>query len=334
MKAANYPGDGEPLEIINKPDPSPKPDEVVIEVHRCGICGTDLHMTEGHDWQFPADCTPGHEYAGRVVAKGSQVRHLSEGDLITALPSTGCGNCDACATGNLALCHNAPGLMGGFAQYISVPETVTTKLPSTLTAADGALIEPFAVGLYGLQQANIKAGAKVLVLGAGSVALCAIFWAKQLGASVVAMSRSSRRKELAMAMGADALINFGYQEQEQIQKSLGGAPDIVVECIGHPGFINQGISMVKPMGKVVSLGFCTAPDQFTPAMAGFKGVALFFPVGYTLANFQHCVDVLSSTDFDPKIIITNTVGLDQLPSMMKKLRGGNQETKVHINPMI
>lgn len=116
MKAAVYPGSGQPLSIENLPDPEPGPDDVVIKVQRCGICGTDLHMTQAHPfWQFAAGTVPGHEYAGEIVAVGSRVSNFKSGDRITALPSTGCGNCVACFQGNLSLCHNAPGVMGGFA---------------------------------------------------------------------------------------------------------------------------------------------------------------------------------------------------------------------------
>ena len=98
---------------------------------------------------------------------------------------------EACHRGNLALCHNAPGVMGGFAELMRIPAGVAVKLPATLSVADGALIEPLAVGLYATRMARIQPGDRVLVLGAGSVALCAIYWARRLGAGrIVAMSRS------------------------------------------------------------------------------------------------------------------------------------------------
>src|SRR5262249_40733038 len=117
MKAAIYPGAGKAMVIEDVPDPTPGPDDVIIKVHRCGICGTDLHMTEGHQWQFSANTIPGHEYAGEIVEVGANVAGLRKGDLITALPSTGCGACEACRQGNFPLCHSAPGVMGGYAEY-------------------------------------------------------------------------------------------------------------------------------------------------------------------------------------------------------------------------
>ncbi len=333
MRAAVYPGAGEPLVIENRPDPEPGADDVVIKVHRCGICGTDLHMSEGHQWQFAAGSIPGHEYAGEVVGVGSHVTGLRVGDLITALPSTGCGHCVACDVGNLPLCHNSPGVMGGFAEYLRVPASVAIKLPSTLSLADGALIEPLAVGLYGVRTSAMKVGDRVLVLGAGSVALCAIWWAKRLGAGKIAvLSRSDRRRAMALEMGADAYIQAGQNEAGDITEALGGPPDVVIECIGNPGFVGKAIQYVRTLGQVASMGFCTAPDTIIPAVAGYKGVSLIFPVGYALRDFERVAREMDRGHADPKMLISSTISLDGLPAMFGTLRGANSETKVQVAP--
>lgn len=335
MKAAVYPGAGKPMVIETLPDPEPGPEDVVIKVHRCGICGTDLHMTEGHQWEFPHGCVPGHEYAGEVVAVGSGVTTLKSGDVITALPSMGCGHCVACHSGNISLCRNAPGVMGGFAEFIRVPVSSAIKLPSTLSVADGALVEPLAIALYSVRLSRIQPGDRVLVLGAGSVALCAIYWARRLGAGrIVAMSRSERRKDLVMQMGADAFIQYGDNEVGEVMEALGGQPDIVYECVGNPGFIMKGIQHARTLGQVVSMGFCTSPDQIVPALAGFKGVSLLFPVGYSLKDFQYVADVMDAGHVDPKILITSVVGLDDLQATFERLRGSHQETKVQVSPFL
>lgn len=335
MKAAVYREAGKPLVLETLPDPEPGPNDIVIQVQRSGICGTDLHMTEGHQWQFATGTVPGHEYAGEIIELGANVSGLKKGDLVTALPSTGCGHCDACHHGNLALCHNAPGVMGGFAEMLRIPAEVAIKLPGTLSAADGALIEPLAVGLYGVRMAGIQPGDRVLVLGAGSVALCAIYWARRLGAGrIVAMSRSERRKEMALRMGADAFVPYGEDETGDVVEALGGQADVVFECVGSPGFVMKGVQHVRTLGKVLSMGFCTAPDQLIPAVAGYKGVSLQFPVGYSLKDFQHVADVMDAGHVDPKVLISSTVSLDELPAIFERLRSANSETKVHIAPTI
>ncbi len=334
MKAIVYAGSGKPLTLETVPDPTPGADDVIVKVHRCGICGTDLHMTQGHQWDFPAGCIPGHEYAGEIVEVGANVTGYKIGDRITALPSTGCGHCEACKRGNLALCHYAPGVMGGYAEYMRIPTSVAIKLPSTISLADGALVEPLAIGLYGVRMSHIQPGDRVLILGAGSVALCAIYWARRLGASkIVAMSRSKRRETMALDMGADALVLFGDNEVGEVVEALGGPPDIVFECIGNPGFLAKAIQHARVFGQVISMGFCTSPDPIVPAMPGFKGVSLLFPVGYTLKDFHHVADVMDAGHADPKMLISSVVSLADLPAKFEQLRGPNNETKVHISPV-
>jgi threonine dehydrogenase-like Zn-dependent dehydrogenase len=333
MKAAVYPGDGAPLDIRDLPDPEPGPDELIIAVERCGICGTDLHMTQGHAFQFPAGSVPGHEYAGTVVAKGRNVTGWSIGDRLTAVPSTGCGQCAACSRGNWTLCRNAPGQMGGFAEFARVAAMTAVRLPDALSAADGALIEPLAVGRYGVRQAGPLNGRRVLVLGAGAVALCAIWWARQLGAGqIVATSRASRRGDMALAMGADAFIEDAADAQANISAAFTGEAEVVLECIGSPGQLGRAIGLAGPFAQIVSMGFCTVPDALVPALAAFRGVTLSFPVGYTRHDFEASVDAMEQGQTNPRLLVTDTVPLSTLSATLDRLRGDHGETKVQVAP--
>jgi (R,R)-butanediol dehydrogenase/meso-butanediol dehydrogenase/diacetyl reductase len=338
MKAAVFRGAGKPLAIEMLADPKPGPTDVIIKVHRCGICGTDLHMTSGHGWDFPVGCVPWHEYAGEIVEVGSEVAGYQTGELITALPSQGCGQCEACARGNLALCHHAGGVMGGFGEYLRVPTAVAIKLPSTFSLADGALVEPFAVGLHGVRMAGMTPGDRVLVLGAGSVALTTIFWAKRLGAGrVVAASRSPRRAAMALEMGADAFIQTGGNAteqviEEQVIEAFGGAsPEIVFECVGAAGILSHAIRYAGLFGHVLSLGFCISPDTLIPAVAGYKGIRLSFPVGYSLRDFRYAADMMLAGRAEPGKLITSVISLNDLPSVFEALREPNTETKVQVS---
>ena len=267
MKAAIYPGDGQPIVIADLPDPRPAMGELLIRVHRCGICGTDLSMTRGGIWDYGRGVQIGHEYAGEVVDVGAGVDRFRAGDRVAVMPSIGCGQCTPCQEhGNPVLCGAKPGgAMRGFAEFAVVPAGAAVRLPETLSLADGALIEPLAVSLYGARFADIRPGDPVLVLGGGTVALYAIYWARRLGA-----------------------------------------------------------------GRIVSLGFCTAPDAIIPALASYKCVNLQFAVGYRMAEFLHIADQMDKGHVDPKAIISNAIALDQLPAMMATLRGTNEETKVHV----
>jgi (R,R)-butanediol dehydrogenase/meso-butanediol dehydrogenase/diacetyl reductase len=336
MKVAVYPGDGQPMRIETRDMPVAGPDDLLIKVHRCGICGTDLHMTSGHGWDYRPGAVPGHEYAGEIIEIGEAVEGFAKGDLIAYRLTVGCGKCEACRVGNAALCRGMQSGMGGFAECHRLAAANAVKLPATYSATDGALIEPFAVGLHGVRMAEMKPGDRVLILGAGTVALTTLYWARRLGAGqIVVASRSDWREEMARAMGADAYIRTGEADEAQrVAAALGGEPDIVFECAGAPGLLGQAIDHVRVLGHVVSLGFCRSPDPVIPGIAGFKGVRLCFPMGYSAKDFQFAADALLSGHADPKTIVSNVIPLEALPQTFEMLRGANQETKVHVSPLL
>jgi L-iditol 2-dehydrogenase len=330
VKAAIYPGGGQPVTVETIPEPEPGPGDILIKVHRCGICGTDLSMTKGGVWDYSAG-EFGHEYAGEIVGLGSGVEGLRIGESISVVPSGTCGHCVGCAGGNPILCRDAESVMMGFSEYARVPAKNAILLPSTLSMADGALVEPLAVSLYGVRLSKMQPGDRVLVLGGGTVALYAIYWARRLGAGrIVAMSRSDRRRELCLAMGADAFIAYGEDEVSDVIEALGGSPDVVYECVGSEGMLTKSVMHAAQYGKVTSMGFCTAPDPVIPAMASYKCVTIQFLVGYTMREFLYIADHMDKGHVDPKTIITNQIPLVELPAMFERLRGTNEETKVHV----
>lgn len=329
MRAAYYPGQGRSITIENLPDPEPESGEILIRVHRCGICGTDMSMTKGRAWDYgPGQF--GHEYAGEVVGLGRDVDGFRVGDLISVLPSLSCSTCDA-VHGNPVLCRHEGGVTRGFAELAVVPARAAIKLPQVLSITDGALIEPMAISLYGVRQSHIVPGDRVLVLGGGTVALYAIYWARRLGAGrIVVMSRSERRRDMARAMGADAFIRYGDSEIGEVAEALGGAPNLVFECVGAEGMLGRALKHVAPFGRIISLGFCTAPDPIVPAVASYKCATMQFVVGYGMRDFLYVANQMDKGHVDPKTIITNTVSLNEMPAMFGHLNGPNDETKVHV----
>lgn len=333
MKAAVFKGAGTPLVVETLPDPEPGAGEAVIKVERCGVCGTDLHMTSGHGMDAPINSVIGHEYCGEVVAIGKGVDNLKVGQRVAAMPVSGCGQCGPCVAGYPMACAQMQGLVGGFGEYMRIAATSSVILPETLSAADGALVEPMAVGLRGVRLAQMQPGARVAVLGAGSIGLAAIYWARLLGAGkIVAISRSARRAELAMQMGASGFEALGEGEVERVAAALGGMPEIVLECTGAVGMTQKSVELVAPGGTVVSLGFCTSPDPILPSLATWKQVTLKFSFAYDLREFQHCADVMAAGHVEPRMMISRTVGLDAFPEVLEALRAGANETKVHVDP--
>lgn len=333
MRAAVFDRPGRPLQIESVADPSPGIDELIVKVHRCGICGSDLHLTEGHGYTAPSGTILGHEFAGEVVAIGKGVTRFSVGDRVAAMPIIGCGTCRYCMAGTPAWCTSIGFTFGGYAEYACASAVTAVKLPATLSSADAALAEPLAVALHGVAAAGMRPGARVLIQGAGPIGLSVLFWAKRLGAGRVEMVEGvERRAAIAREMGADS-VAAPVKVEEGMQTAVDAeAPDIVVECVGRPGLLGQAIARVARGGAVVSLGYCMQPDTLVPALAGNKEATLLFPQLYTRREFEFAIEVLDRGALEPAAMVTATIGLDQLPGKFESLRRSPADCKVLIDP--
>lgn len=324
MRAMLFKAVGQPLALETLPDPEPREGEVVVRVSRCGVCGTDLHATSGHGMSLPANSQLGHEYAGEVVALGKGVTRFAVGDRLAALPVVGCGHCDGCATGIDVLCRNWKGYGAGLAEYARVSERGATRLPSTMSLADGALVEPLAVGCRAVRLADPRPESRVLIIGPGPIGLAVYFWLRQRGVSNVAMMASTdRRKVLAAGMGAERFVVEGEAAAEEIEAALGGAPDIIFEAAGVPGVFTRAIQLIRPQGTIIGLGFCLQPDTIVPGMALMKDVTIRWSIVYTRDDYAACASALDREGELARAMVTETVGFDLAPAAFEALREGN-----------
>lgn len=332
MRAAIFYETGKPLQIEDVPDPVPDPDEIVFEVARCGICGSDIHQTSGHGVQYPSGTIPGHEYAGEVVAVGSAVSGFKVGDRVSAMPLTGCGDCAACKEGMPQFCSQMGANSGGFAAYAKARARDTILLPQSLTLEDGALVEPMACGYHAVRMAGISSNSKVLVLGAGPIGLAAVFWARYFKAEKIAVAaRSTKRKDFAYNMGVDIFLDPKNPLTEAAVEALGDPPDIVFECTGAVGILDQAVQVVRPRGTVVILGICTVPESFLPMTAVYKEVKFQFALTYSLGEFETVARTFDAGHVEARTMISETVSLTELPKMFEKLHHSNSHCKVMVD---
>ena len=336
MKAAVFQGVGKPLAIEERPDPSPGPGEAVIKVGRAGICGSDLHMTSEPGTTIAPGTIIGHELAGEVVALGKGVTNLRIGDRVAPLPFVGCGHCAACSDGRPHHCAQARiDVVTGFAQFSRGGVGDCVVLPPELSDADGALIEPLAVGLQGVRKAQMRIGCRALVLGAGPIGLASAFWARRLGASrVVVVAHSRRRERFARDFGATHFIAQSdvAEPAAAINDALGGPPEVVFEAVGLPGAIGKAMEYVAPRGTIIGLGFTTGSDSYSCAVALMKEVRLLFSVVYEKRDFQYTAEVMAAGERTPRAMITDTVSLEEMPAKFESLRGHSADCKVMVAP--
>jgi len=337
MRAAVFNKPGEKLEIKDVAAPDPGEGEVLLRVHRCGICGTDLHMTDEHN----SMCAPpgyilGHERSAEVVAVGKGVDRLKVGDHVVPHPTKGCGQCASCKGGSPYFCVNGPvPWFGGFAEYMTAFDASCARLPNTLSLDDAAIIEPLAVGLLGIECNPFAPGANIVVIGTGPIGIAAAFWARQASAGKIAAVASSRTREhIARAVGIDAFFTTGPDLVGELHEYFGGMPDMVLECAGFPGAIELAVNVVKPQGSVNVLGICEHQDPWMPAMAVYKQLRLQFAVGTHLKMFEHAANTLDRGIVDPLAMVTDIISFEQLPDAFEALKQRGAQCKVVLDPKL
>ena len=339
MRAAVFREMSKPLVVETLPDPEPGPTDIILRVKNCGICGSDLHMTEPTSiMPLALGAVMGHEFAGEVVAVGRDVTHLwKAGDRAAGFPFICCGEHTPClnfAPGKSGICGKGitVGLgqsHGAYAEYVKIGASSGFRLPDSVSFREGAMVEPLAVGLHAVDMAKMARGATVLVVGAGPVGLAVILWAKFLGARhVIVSEKADVRKKMAAQFGATDAIDPAMPLTSQVEKIAGQGPDVIFECVGAPGLINQTMMEAPRGSRIVIAGVCQQPDTIMPLMGIMKELELQFVLGYRRADFDYVIAMIASDRVDVSHMITDIIDLDALPSAFEALRKPSHQCKV------
>ncbi len=261
MKAAVLHGYGQPLQIEQVLVPTVGAGQILVKVAACGVCHTDLHAIDG-DWPVKATLPliPGHEGVGTVVAVGTGVTHIHEGDRV-GVPwlYSACGHCEYCYTGWETLCHSQQNtgysVQGSFAEYVLADPDYVGHIPDSLSFSDAAPILCAGVTVYkGLKETEVKPGEWVVISGIGGLGHLAVQYAKAMGMRVIAVDISPEKLELAKAVGADLLINATTEDPATVvQTKVGGAQGVLVTAVSRTAFA-QGVGMLRRRGTLAVVG--------------------------------------------------------------------------------
>lgn len=303
---------------------APGPDEVVLQVEACGVCGTDRHMVHG-DYPASLPVTLGHEFAGVVVGSGPGDRPAA-GTRVAVDPNISCGRCRACRRGDVALCPHRVALGvdldGGLAEYAVVPVSQVYPLPSGVPAAYGALCEPLACCLRALDLASIAPGMSVAVLGGGVIGQLMVQLARLAGASTVVLAtRQAGRRVLAERLGATATTD--PQAMDTVTAIGGpagvvpGGVDVVLECAGTITTFEQGLALARRGGTVVIVG--VAPQGERASISPFEVFSRELRiVGSYLNPLTHgrAVELVASGALSLEPLITHRLSLSAVPALL------------------
>ena len=328
------------FEIKEIPEPSVDSENVVIDIKKCGICGSDIHYWVAGE---PMGLVMGHEYSGVVTSTG-QRNDLKVGDRVTALPISPCGHCEACLSGNPQYCpetwNHATGLSltnpGGLAKKTKVRPDMVLKLPDSVSDEEGAMVEPTAVGLHAIHLADIKVGDKVLVIGGGIIGLVSAMFAKMEGASYVALSETNKeRGKKAVKLGvADEWFDAKDTKMvENLVTKTNGGFDIVIECCGNSPAVGTSLMTVEPGGTVVLVGVSLGTVTIPTIVGVMKELTIRGAIGYTKEEFQTCIDLMAEKKIDVLKFIDDIVGLKDVQTSYERLTSGTDDAvKILVDP--
>ena len=339
MKASYFLGKGS-FEVRQAPELHPGPGEVVIKNMVCGVCGTDVHIFHGEHGS--ADVNPpvvlGHEYSGEVVEVGEGVTALKPGDHVTVDPNIYCGECVYCRNGKKQLCETmqAVGVTrdGGFGEYSLVPAAQAFKLGDSVPYEAGAMAEPVACCLHGIDLAGIKAGDRVCIVGGGAIGLIMLQLAKLSGASSLVLSEpNEKRRQVALSLGADAAIDpTAPDARSAYEAALGDGADVVIECVGNNAAVKSAFQLAKKGATIVLFSVPKVDATFDlPLFDVYKKELTIRGSFVNPDTHERAVRLINSGKLDFTSIITHRFNLDQLPEAIA-MQMSSESIKVVVCP--
>jgi len=325
MKAAVFCGKND-IRVKDVEIGSPGPDEVKIKVEACGVCGTDLHIYEGAEGA--AKCEPptilGHEFSGVVYQVGSNVKSFKPGDRVCVDPNDMCGDCYYCKIGKAHFCENMVGIgtttNGGFAEFCIVREKQVYKIGDNLSFEEGAMAEPVACCLHGLDLTGVQAGDTVMIIGGGTIGLIMLQLAKLSGAATLIMVEPVKlKRDMAKKFGADITIDPFNQSVRAVLDSY-AIRDVnaVIECVGQKGTMQEAIRYVGKGGTAMLFGL-THPECEIPLLP-FDVFRREITIKASFINpytQSRAVSLLQSGRINVKDLITEVVSLDEITNVFE-----------------
>ncbi|MHB1033111.1 MAG: galactitol-1-phosphate 5-dehydrogenase [Pirellulales bacterium] len=258
------------LDYEDVPTPEPGPDDVLIAVRACGICGSDVHGMDGSTGRRIPPVIMGHEASGVIARVGAAVSGWAPGDRVTFDSTIYCGGCDYCRRGQINLCDRRRVLgvscddyrqNGAFAEFVAVPQRILYRLPPELSFERAAMVEPVSIAFHAVNRTPIALGDSAVVVGAGVIGLFVIQALRRAGCGrIIAVDVEPAKLELARTLGADETVNAsaGDSAAEVFRLTGGRGADLAVEAVGIAPTVELAVRCVRKGAAVTLVGNLSA----------------------------------------------------------------------------
>ncbi|MGC9359631.1 MAG: zinc-dependent alcohol dehydrogenase family protein [Anaerolineae bacterium] len=333
MKAAVFHRVGDLRVDADYPDPEPGRNDVLLRVAACGICGTDRHIMHGEFTAAPPVII-GHECSGEVLAVGDGVTTLAPGDRVAIDPNMPCGLCRPCRRGQIHLCQNLRALGvdvdGGFAELMVAPEQQCFRLLDQVTLEEGAMAEPVACCMRGIDRAGIAPGDRVAVIGGGAIGQILAQLARAAGASWLVLSDPvAERRQMALELGADAVVDPLSEDQLAPGGALEGGADVVLEAVGSVPTTGQAVDWAAEGGTIVWFGV-TPPGKkvaIEPNLVFRKELTIR---GARINPFTHAraIAAMAAGQVKVALLLSRRIPLEELAAVLEEPAGADIKTLV------
>jgi L-iditol 2-dehydrogenase len=318
------------LELADIPEPSVGPNDVLIRVKACGICGSDVHGYDGSTGRRIPPIVMGHEASGVVEKVGSNVKEFQEGDRVTFDSTVYCGHCFFCKRGEVNLCDYREVLgvstpdfrrMGAFAEYVTVPQHIVYRLPDSLPFAKAAMVEAVGVAVHAAALTPIAINDTALVVGAGMIGCLALQAARLAGCGrVMVVDIDDSRLRMATELGATDVVNSKNTDGVAAVRELTGGrgADVALECVGTTPTVQLAIEGTRKGGAVTLVGN-VAPKVEIPLQSVVSRQIRLQGSAASSGEYPVCIDLLARGAIRVDSLLTTTAPLEQGPSWFERL---------------
>ncbi|MCB9592456.1 MAG: L-threonine 3-dehydrogenase [Sandaracinaceae bacterium] len=314
-----------------QPVPEIGPNDVLIQITKTAICGTDIHIYNWDDWSqrtIPVPMTVGHEFVGRIAQIGSHVSGLAVGDRVSGEGHVTCGYCRNCRGGKRHLCRNTVGVgvnrTGAFAELLSLPAVNAYKLPDSIPDEIAAFLDPLGNAVHTALSFDLV-GEDVLITGAGPIGCMAVAVCKHVGARhVVITDVNPYRLELARKMGASRAVDVRDTPLKEVQRDLGMTEgfDVGLEMSGNGGAFRDMLSNMNHGGRVAILGIPPNDTAIDWDQVIFKGLVLKGIYGREMFDTWYKMTSMLQSGLDITPVLTHQMGVDDFQAGFDVMRSG------------